>query len=183
MRRSQMRIEKRKKTVKRTILACVPVVLCLTVVSGYLTLGGFGRATEAAPGAGQMPHADFADKIVMESAMEPAEAAPMDPAEPEAAATSACLELMRQGVWYYYTDPEQVDTFAQILNEPKTGTVEGDAAAEENGSTAEVCTVIFTHPDGVQEQFTLTGDRMEDSNGTIYLLTEEQSQWLYNLMQ
>lgn len=56
-RRSEKRIIQRKKNIKRVVLSCVPLMLCVTVVSGYLTLGGFGRFDNAAPeSAGMEPN-------------------------------------------------------------------------------------------------------------------------------
>ena len=55
-RRSQAKIAQRKKTVRRVVLSCVPVALCVGMASGYLALGGFGRSDSAAPEANMSPN-------------------------------------------------------------------------------------------------------------------------------
>ena len=39
-RRSEAKIAQRKKNIKRVVATCVPLVLCVTALTGYLTLGG-----------------------------------------------------------------------------------------------------------------------------------------------
>ena len=70
-RRSQQRIAQRKKQIKRTVFACVPVVLCVTVVSGYLVLGGFGAADNMAPEAAECPaYGMVMDSVIAEDSIE-----------------------------------------------------------------------------------------------------------------
>lgn len=202
-RRSEKRIIQRKKIVKRVVLTCVPLVLCLTVVSGYLTLGGFGRMDDAAPESAMEPNYG----IVMDS-MNANGAVPETPEMadvPDAPAGMAAAQLVSvcaqtDGMERIHTDQQILQQLQDLLpikmssadadhypesvpentdmqiTEGVTSGGQGDFGAQY------VCTLTLTYEDGRTVTYTVLEDRISGAE-SIRTLTEEQVQWLESLCE
>lgn len=184
-RRSEERIAKRRKTAYRVILSCVPVVLCVTALSGYMMLGGFFRLDSAVPESAVDMELNYG---LADSAQESSESAPelqslqiSDGAVTRTSTDAAVLQLfwaVAAGPLDYADDnvvPESVDESDVKYG---TGCVTGSQIIE-----GDPYPVAFTYMDGTTVWFTLRGNRLTREDGETYMLTDEQAAALYALLE
>lgn len=168
-RRSQQRIAQRKKTVKRVVLTCVPLVLCVTALTGYFALAGFGKMDLAAPESAMEPNYSLQDREEM--------------VEADMAETPECaMPQLVAATWQQQdgektcTDPQQLQQLLWDLEDTadKENTYQGTSG---QGEPIRI-TVIYDH--GGQEQYTLTDSVLTGPAGS-WNLTQQQLQQLQQL--
>lgn len=175
--RSQMRIAKRRKTVYRVILSCVPVVLCVSVVSGYLLLGGFGM-NSAAPEANMSPNYSMQDSVEANQgmAMGPLSVQIGNGTDAKTCTDPVLLQLfMEEGdtvLGFYDRAPEM-----ESAQEPDTkyGAAGSKCPSAEDIIDAEPYPIAVTYMDGTTVWFTLRGNRLTREDGETYMITDEQA--------
>ena len=197
-RRNEKRIAQRKKTVKRVVLTCVPLVLCVSAVTGYLALGGFGKMDNAAPESPMAPNYSLQDSAVSNGAVAPdAPEAPQAPGGmPYAAAVS--VQIQTAAGERTYTDARILEQMVALLpSEPITAdsahvpeTTLAPQSAEEtdiktngaggNYGTEQACVLTVTYEDGSIVTYTVTGSRIS-GNESSRELTRQQLAWLEGL--
>ena len=177
-RRSEKRIEQRKRTVKRVVLTCVPLVLCLTAVSGYLALSGFGRSDMSAPESAFDPHYSVQDSVISNGS-----AVPESPDIPECMPPAQIISLQVQvgDEVYDCADNETIQKMEKLL--PDTGMIADNdhtpesADEDQKYGKGDTLTVTLTYADGSEKVYWLEGNRFIGSDG-IRELTPEQLAWL-----
>ena len=191
-RRSEERIARRKKNMKRIDVTCVPLVLCVSVASGYLLLGGFGM-NSASPEANMNPNYGMiadAQESICDGRVE---AEGCVPESNFSALAPGSLAIGSGALYYGYADPDAVDMFLGMLEAPEHVLENaGDADNKTYGSGEvtggkiiddEPYNVVLTNPDGTQVWYTLRGNQLTRQDGATYTLTDEQVQWLVGLME
>ena len=173
LRRSAERIKERKKRRTRILVACIPMVLCLTVFAGFL-LPGLGVTTDkAAPEAGP-------PLFNAESAMGDGAVILMD-----------SVEVVGNGLAHKFTSPEEVqeimDFITSIVSTPQTNTtaetfdiitddsLTDDALILPGGDTlVNGYQITLLHSSGTTEEYTLLGPSLTNcATGEVFLLNEE----------
>ena len=192
--RGKERIAQRKKNTKRVVTACVPLVLCLGIATGWMTLGNFGhKAFDAAAPESEM----VMDSIAAGDTIYGGAEVPMEngnPAAPEANAPAVIsLELSRDGRSFRYTEPEIVDMFLKILEDQTVGSsqidaTDGDHTPESEPDPGKLIEdkpypVKLTYPDGREVCYILRGTQLTSQDGQQYMLTEEQASILHKLLE
>ncbi len=173
LRRSEERIKERKKRRTRILVACIPMVLCLTVFAGFL-FPGLGVTTDmAAPEAGP-PLYDA------ESAMGDGAVILMD-----------SVEVVGNGLAHKFTSPEDVqeimDFITTIVTTPQTNattdtfefitddSLTDDSLTMPGGDTlGKGYQISLLHSSGIAEEYTLLGSALTNhATGEVFLLSEE----------
>ena len=191
-RRSQARIAQRKKTVRRVVLACVPVVLCVGLASGYLALGSFGRS-DSAVNESMMESPNYGMMADSEIELNGNEICDCPPEAPEMAPEIAESEVRLEIGNRVYTDWTVVDTFLAMVDvqqvTPETTGTDGKTnntggVTGENIIQDDPYPVCLHYPDGSEVWFILRGNHLTWVDGNTQLqLTDDQVQWLYGLME
>ena len=173
--RSEKRIKQRKRAVKSVIAACVPLVLCVTVLSGYLMLGGFGSSDMLAPEAALEPNYSSAGADLPDAPQEE---------WPESMPMQLCSVQVADQI---YTDAETMGGIEALL--PSYGMIadsdlavpaESATGNKHNYGTAETVTITLTYTDGFIVTYTVTGNSISGPLGSA-VLTQEQLKWLKSL--
>lgn len=200
LRRSEKRIAQRKKTVKRVILTCVPLVLCVSAVTGYLALGGFGKMDNAAPESPMAPNYSLQDSYASNGAIADAPESAELPQAPGGMPYAAAVSVQIQTVAgeQTYTDARILDQVVALLpSEPITAdsaqvpeTTLAPQRAEEtdiktngaggNYGTKRSCVLTVTYEDGSTVTYTVTGNRISGDENSREL-TQQQLAWLEDL--
>ena len=177
--RSEKRIAQRKKNIKRVVLACAPLVLCVTALSGYLVLGGFGGSDKSAPESAE-PQWSLQD-----SAVESPECMP------ELAQEAISLQVTGGDRTMTYTQQQILDTFQCMLVVPpvaendNAGSPESmdapkqDGSCSAQGSADYILTLTFR--DGWQDVFNITDGVLSGPYGA-YELTDDQLLWIDSIL-
>lgn len=199
-RRSEERIARRKKNMKRIVVTCVPLVLCVTVLTGFLTLGGYGKDESApeAPWQGAVMDSVANGSGIHYGAWVP-ESAPgeFDSAEtPEMTVQDGdgfALELYRESETYSYQDQEILSMFQSILKMPLGAEISGSSEAwEETNYEASkdalikggTYAVALVSANGEKVWYSLQDTRLTRlADGQIYTLTQEQATILHKLLE
>ena len=173
LRRSEERIKERKKRRTHLLVACIPVVLCLTIFAGFL-LPGFGVTTDMAAPEATLPF------YIAESAMGDGAVILMD-----------SVEVVGNGLSHKYTSPEDVreimDFITSIVTTPQTNTtaetfdiltdssLTDDAIIMPGGDTlVNGYQIILLHSSGTTEEYTLLGPSLTNCvTGEVFPLNEE----------
>lgn len=173
LRRSEERIKERKKRRTHLLVACIPLVLCLTIFAGFL-LPGFGVTTDMAAPEATLPlyHA--------ESAMGDGAVILMD-----------SVEVVGNGLSHKYTAPEEVreimDFITSIVTTPQTNTttetfdIITDSSLTEDalilpgeGTLVNGYQITLLHSSGTTEEYTLLGPSLTNcATGEVFPLNEE----------
>ena len=199
-RRSEAKIAQRKKNIKRVVATCVPLVLCVTALTGYLTLGGSMEKASA-------PEANWQGSAMMESIISGAEGEmPMYngaqvpesvPGElnsaPVPEAYGAKLELYRDGKTYSYDEPDILKLFYSALN------VKFETSHDVSTSAGQMIYGFDPKKDQLQEGayavalvsanggtiwYELKDKQLTRlADGQIYVLTDDQAMVLHKLME
>ena len=173
LRRSEEQIKARKKRRTHILVACIPMVLCLTIFAGFL-FPGLGVTTDkAAPEAGP-------PLFNAESAMGDGAVILMD-----------SVEVVGNGLAHKFTSPEEVqeimDFITSIVTAPQTNTtaetfdiitdssLTEDALILPGGDTlVNGYQITLLHSSGTTEEYTLLGPSLTNhSTGEVFLLNEE----------
>ena len=173
LRRSEERIKDRKKRRTHILVACIPMVLCLTIFAGFL-LPGFGVSTDMAAPEAALPLYNA------ESAMGDGAVILMD-----------SVEVVGNGLSHKYTAPDDVreimDFITSIVTTPQTNTtaetfdiltdssLTDDALILPGGDTlVNAYQITLLHSSGTTEEYTLLGSALTNhATGEVYLLNEE----------
>ena len=173
LRRSEERIKEHKKRRTHLLVACIPVVLCLTIFAGFL-LPGFGVSTDMAAPEAALPLYNA------ESAMGDGAVILMD-----------SVEVVGNGLSHKYTSPEDVreimDFITSIVSTPQTNTtaetfdiitddsLTDDALILPGGDTlVNGYQITLLHSSGTTEEYTLLGPSLTNcATGEVFLLNEE----------
>ena len=156
-------------------MTCVPLVLCVTALSGYLVLGGFGSSDMLAPEAALEPNYSSAGADLPDAPQEE---------WPESMPLQLCSVQVADQV---YTDDQTRDRVEELL--PGYGLIadsdheapaEGATGNKGNHSTTDTLTITLTYTDGSTETYTVTGESISGPFGTR-ILTAEQLNWLQDL--
>ena len=173
LRRSEERIKERKKRRTHLLVACIPLVLCLTIFAGFL-LPGFGVSTDMAAPEATLPlyHAG--------SAMGDGAVILMD-----------SVEVVGNGLSHKYTAPEEVreimDFITSIVTTPQTNTttetfdIITDSSLTEDalilpgeGTLVNGYQITLLHSSGTTEEYTLLGPSLTNcATGEVFPLNEE----------
>lgn len=211
-RRSEKRIAQRKKNIKRVVATCVPLVLCVTALTGYLTLGG-GMEKASAPeanwqGAMMDSVANGSDIFYgasaddMELGFNGSPAPESAPGEyngaqvPESMETSGAgyrLELYRNGKTYSYKEPEILKLFYSALD-VKLGASEDEVVSsgqaiygfdpQKDQLQDGAYAVALVNANGGTIWYELKDKQLTRlADGQIYTLTNEQATILHKLME
>lgn len=178
-RRSEKRIIQRRKNTWRLIVGCVPLVLCVGVVSGYLVLGGFGRMDSAAPESAFDPQWSVQDSVISNGS-----AVPESPEMPECAPPARLVAL--QVGDYGYTDDETIAKMTMLL--PDMGIIADSdhtpesADEDQKYGKGDQLTVTLTYADGSEKVYWLEDSRLIGPDG-VQELTPEQLSWLESLQK
>lgn len=173
LRRSAERIKERKKRRTRILVACIPMVLCLTIFAGFL-LPGLGVTTDkAAPEAGP-------PLFNAESAMGDGAVILMD-----------SVEVVGNGLAHKFTSPEEVqeimDFIEAIVTTPQTNTatdtfefITEDSLTDDSltmpgeDTLGKGYQITLLHSSGIAEEYTLLGSALTNyATGEVFLLSEE----------
>ena len=173
LRRSEERIKERKKRRTHILVACIPVVLCLTIFAGFL-LPGFGVSTDMAAPEATLPLYNA------ESAMGDGAVILMD-----------SVEVVGNGLSHKYTAPEEVqeimDFITSIVTTPQTNTtaetfdiITGDSLTDDSltrpdeDALGKGYQITLLHSSGIAEEYTLLGSALTNhATGEVFLLSEE----------
>ena len=191
--RSSARIAQRKKNVRRAILTCVPIVLCVCLAGGYLATGGFFASKDMAMENMEMDsEANGSSPYYGAAVPEAPEMAPMEGADMN---SGMHLELYRTGYSFSYNEPDVLDMFLNILEgemlPPPGGRAPADGDPIEYYFRFEPEKMIrddrhlvkLTYPDGETIFFTLEGNWLTRQDNQAYILTDEQASILYKLLE
>ena len=206
--RGKARIAQRKKTARRVVMTCVPLVLCVCIAGGWLTLRNGGRklALDSAPPesalSDQLSYGDVpCDDGIYNGAAVPEDPKWADkpdadvPNDDAAEPAGGTLKLYRKGMVFTYTEQEIVALFTGMLEGTSFGPGSADASADwqkvEYGFAADPSQLItddqylvkLTDPQGGEILFTLRGARLTRQDGQTYILTEEQASILHKLLE
>lgn len=181
-RRSQVRIAKRRKTAYRVIAACVPVVLCVSVVSGYLLLGGFGMKS-AAPEANMSPNYSMQDCVEenMGVAMDPLSMQIGNGTDARTCTDPVLLQLFADVAADQAPGLEAPESATEPVTEStqesdtKYGAAGSKCPSAEDIIDAEPYPIAVTYMDGTTVWFTLRGNRLTREDGQTCMLTDEQA--------
>lgn len=191
--RSAAKIAKGKKTRRCFVATCVPLVLCLTLVSGWVLAGGVGLDGAA------MESAVESDNMMPESAVDPQLHYGMDNSPLESPASSGrvivAVKLISNGRVQVSTSQVLFQAlekaFAQRVPASEPGgnvTANGseDAKTGFEGDPIEgdpyVLTVVYQ--DGSEVRYTLRGTQLTSADGkATYILAEEAAQQLQQLQE
>ncbi len=178
LRRSEERIKERKKRRTHILVACIPMVLCLTIFAGFL-LPGLGVTTDMAePEAGPPLYN-------AESAMGDGAVILMD-----------SVEVVGNGLAHKFTSPEDVqeimDFITTIVTTPQTNATTDtfefitDDSLTDDSLTDDSLTmpggdalgkgyqITLLHSSGIAEEYTLLGSALTNhATGEVFLLSEE----------
>ena len=173
LRRSEERIKERKKRRTRILVACIPMVLCLTIFAGFL-FPGLGVTTDMAePEAGPPLYN-------AESAMGDGAVILMD-----------SVEVVGNGLAHKFTSPEEVqeimDFIEAIVTTPQTSTatdtfefITGDSLIDDSltmpgeDALGKGYQISLLHSSGIAEEYTLLGSALTNhATGEVFLLSEE----------
>ena len=173
LRRSEEQIKARKKRRTHILVACIPMVLCLTIFAGFL-LPGLGVTTDkAAPEAGPPLYN-------AESAMGDGAVILMD-----------SVEVVGNGLAHKFTSPEDVqeimDFITTLVTTPQTNTtaetfdiITGDSLTDDalilpGGDTlVNGYQITLLHSSGTTEEYTLLGPSLTNrATGEVFPLNEE----------
>lgn len=193
LRRGKQKIVQRKKTVRRVVMTCVPLMLCVCIAGGYLALGNFGQKSTSAPEDNMAMDSVARGDAIYDGAMVPESAPNVKPADGAPAVDPGmCLELRREGYLFSYTEPEVVDMFLEILAGEHIDPVDisGDGQKVDYGFnpdpeqliTGEQYLLKLMYPDGTEVYFTLRGQRLTRQDGRTYILNQEQASVLHKLL-
>ena len=187
--RSEKRIKQRKKTVKRVVLSCVPLVLCVTVLSGYLALGGVGRSDMSAPESAFEPNYMVQDSDYAYSNGSPAPEL-ADAPESVAFMQPVSVQVKRNSLEQTYTDTDTLQRLESLLpmqglmedgdnaNSPESG--EGIPDEETAYRVETAFTLTVTYESGRVVTYTVTSNFISGPE-SIRTLNREQLQWLEEL--
>ena len=211
-RRSEAKIAQRKKNIKRVVATCVPLVLCVTALTGYLTLGGSMEKASApetnrqdsammdaiANGSGIFYDAEgdlqfgFNGAQVPESAPGELNSAPV----PESMETSGAgyrLELYRNGKTYSYQEPEILKLFYSALDvkfetsydaPTSAGLVDNGFDPKKDQLQEGAYAVALVNANGGTIWYELKDKQLTRlADGQIYTLTDEQATVLHKLLE
>lgn len=187
--RSSARIAQRKKNVRRAILTCVPIVLCVCLAGGYLATGGFFVSKDMAMENMEMDSEANGSNLYYGA--EAPECAPVIPDHYEAAIT---LTLGRDYRYFSYNQKYIVDAFLEILEGESYGPVEEDRIRAEKFFSSfdpakdelleeDEYIVTLIYPDNTNINFILHDDRLTRADGVSYHLTQEQATLLHNMAE
>ena len=180
MRRSQARIAERKKTVRRVLLAYVPMVLCIAVLSVVVIEHGFGGLDSEAPESAMMPNYSMQDSVEENQVMAP------DPVS---------VQISSGAVTHTSTDPAVLQLFSEMTTGVKYGAAIPESSSETDPKIGnewaaggdiiygDPYPVAVNYPDGSQIWFTLRGSRLTREDGETYMLTNAQAEALYALLE
>ena len=173
LRRSEEKIKERKKRRTHILVACIPMVLCLTVFAGFL-LPDLGITTDkAAPEAGP-------PLFNAESAMGDGAVILMD-----------SVEVVGNGLAHKFTSPEEVqeimDFIEAIVTTPQTNTatdtfefITEDSLTDDSltmpgeDALGKGYQITLLHSSGIAEEYTLLGSALTNhATGEVFLLSEE----------
>ena len=173
--RSRARIAQRKKTVRRVLVTCVPLALCVTALSGYLVLGGFGGSDMSAPEAALEPDYNCSGADMPDAPQEE---------WPEGMPMQLCSVQVADQI---YTDDQTMARIEELL--PSYGMItdsdleipaESATGNKGNHGTAEAVTITLTYADGSTTTYTITDNCIAGPFG-YRILTQEQLKWLESL--
>ena len=182
LRRSEERIEERKKRRTHILVACIPVVLCLSIFAGFL-LPGFGVSTDMAAPEAALPLYNA------ESAMGDGAVILMD-----------SVEVVGNGLAHKYTSPEDVreimDFITTIVTTPQTNTTADTFDIITDSSLTEDALILpggdtlvngyqitLLHSSGTTEEYTLLGPSLTNcATEEVFLLSEETYYTLKDLL-
>ena len=212
-RRSEAKIAQRKKNIKRVVATCVPLVLCVTALTGYLTLGGSmekASAPEApwqegammdaiANGSGIFYGASADDMQLGLDRLQAPERVPgeMNSAPvPESMETSGAgyrLELYRNGKTYSYQEPEILKLFYSALDvkfetshdaSTSAGLVDNGFDPKKDQLQEGAYAVALVNANGGTIWYELKDKQLTRlADGQIYTLTDEQATVLHKLLE
>ncbi len=168
LRRSEERIKERKKRRTHILVACIPLVLCMTIFAVFL-LPGFGVSTDmAAPEAGLSLYN-------AESAMGDGAVILMD-----------SVEVVGNGLAHKYTSPEDVqeimDFITAIVSTPHTNpttnaiesVTDNSLILSDETSLEKGYQITLLHSNGTTEEYTLLGPSLTNhATGEVFHLKEE----------
>ena len=173
LRRSEEQIKARKKRRTRILMACIPVVLCLTVFAGFL-FPGLGVTTDMAEPEAAPP------LFNAESAMGDGTVILMD-----------SVEVVGNGLAHKFTSPEEVqeiiDFIEAIVTTPPTNTatdtfefITDDSLTDDSltmpgeDPLGKGYQISLLHSSGIAEEYTLLGSALTNhATGEVFLLSEE----------
>ncbi len=173
LRRSEERIKECKKRRTHILVACIPMVLCLTIFAGFL-LPGLGVTTDMAePEAGPPLYN-------AESAMGDGAVILMD-----------SVEVVGNGLAHKITSPEDVqeimDFITTIVTTPQTNTttdtfelITDDSCIDDSltmpggDALGKGYQITLLHSSGIAEEYTLLGYALTNhATGEVFLLSEK----------
>ena len=173
LRRSEEQIKERKKRRTHILVACIPMVLCLTVFAGFL-LPGLGVTTDMAePEAGPPLYN-------AESAMGDGAVILMD-----------SVEVVGNGLAHKFASPEKVqeimDFITTIVTTPQTNTttdtfelITDDSCIDDSltmpggDALGKGYQITLLHSSGIAEEYTLLGSALTNhATGEVFLLSEK----------
>ncbi len=182
-RRSEQRIAQRKKTVRRVIVTCVPLALCLGLVSGYMVLGGFGKMDNAAPESAMEPNLSLQDSYAGDDAAVPECLESM--AEP--AVTAVSLQMQGGDRGQIYEDSQTLQQIQRILfteSYPETSGATDHTQQDPNENWSAIdpgkLMITFTYENGDSVLYTVTSNTVTGPEGS-WKLTDEQCDQLIKL--
>ena len=181
--RSQKKIAQRKKHIRRAVLTCVPLVLCVCLAGGYMAMGGLFATKDMA--MENMPAGDFY------YGADVPECAPVIPDHYEEVIE---LTLGRDYRYFGYNQKYIVDAFLEILEGESYGPVEEDRIraekyfsffdpAKDELLEDDEYIVTLHYPGNMNVDFILRGDRLTRADGVSYHLTQEQATLLHNMAE
>lgn len=197
--RSAAKIAKRKKTRRWVTATCVPLVLCVCVMTGYLALMGFGKSDNAAPEAAGSDYnygmAADAESPEMAPESAPGKKPVVDaPERPDHYEEVIELTLGRDYRYFGYNQKYIVDAFLEILEGESYGPVEEDRIRAEKYFSSfdpakdelledDEYIVTLHYPGNMNVDFILRGDQLTRADGVSYHLTQEQATLLHNMAE
>ena len=210
-RRSEQKIAQRKKNIKRVVATCVPLVLCVSALTGYLTLGGSmekASAPEAPWQGGAMMDsvANGSDMFYdaegdLQFGFNGAQVPESAPGEQNGASVrpdhyEEVIKLCvgRDYRYFSYHQEYIVDAFLEILEGESYGPVEEDRIRSEKYFSSfdpakdelledDEYIVTLVYPGHTIVNFILRGDRLTRADGVSYHLTQEQATLLHNMAE
>ena len=152
-RRSEKRIKERKKRRQHILMACIPLVLCLTLFSAFVLPAMMPAGSSDKNAAPESSNEQFSGALGEDG---------------EGILSASFVEVSGNGVSNYYTSVEDVQSIMGLLNGivavPETDDAEDFVTNESTNTTTEEngYKIVVTRSDGTTVEYLLLGTMLID---------------------